>query len=293
MMDSYNLSWKLAHEIHGLSPKTAGPTILSTYEDERLEIAKMLIEFDTKFSSMFSGKVNSDKNVEGLTHDQFLKVFRDGNGFTSGCGIEYSPGILVQHLSLEDYPIHGDNYLSGVLRPGRRLLDSVVLRYADANRRHLQDGATLHYPCIEMSLLTVVDFPSNGRFKILLFTTFDLCEKDGSSSQAVNQICQDLMPVFPPSTIELVVLHPFSERKFEWGDIQPSIKKYAEMKFHGPADEGLYATYGVNDRVGAAAVIRPDGYVGIVTSLQGISQMEEYLIRCLVKVEHDQPSPRV
>ncbi|KAL6788886.1 putative phenol monooxygenase [Trichoderma sp. SZMC 28012] len=276
MMDSYNLSWKLAHEIYGLSPKTAGPSILSTYEDERLEIAKMLIEFDTKFSSMFSGKVNSDKNVEGLTHDQFLKVFRDGNGFTSGCGIEYSPGILVQHPAPEDCPIHGDNYLSGVLRPGRRLLDSVVLRYADANRRHLQD-----------------DFPSNGRFRILLFTTFDLCEKDGSSSQAVNRICQDLMPVFPSSTIELVVLHPFSERKFEWGDIQPSIKKYAEMRFHGPADEGLYATYGVNDRVGAAAVIRPDGYVGIVTPLQGISQMEEYLIRCLVKVEHDRLSPRV
>lgn len=106
-----------------------------------MTVARMLIEFDTKFSSMFSGQIGSDTSVEGLTHEQFLKVFSDGSGFTSGCGIEYPQSILVEPTSPENSNlISGNNYLQGTLKPGRRLLDSVVRRYADSNLRHLQDG---------------------------------------------------------------------------------------------------------------------------------------------------------
>ncbi len=115
--------------------------VLSTYGEERSKIAKLLIEFDTKFSSMFSGKIDSDPSIEGLTHEQFLKVFSDGSGFTSGCGIEYSPSVLVRPAAVgKGHPISGNDYLYGTLKPGRRLLDSVVRRYADANLIHLQDG---------------------------------------------------------------------------------------------------------------------------------------------------------
>jgi phenol 2-monooxygenase len=146
MMDSYNLAWKLAYKIHGLSPQESSHSFLATYEDERLKVARQLIEFDTKFSSMFSGQIGSDSSVKGLTHEQFLKVFSDGSGFTSGCGIEYSQGILVQTPAIENsYPIDGDDYLQGTLKPGRRLLDSVVRRYADANLRHLQDGTQFSF----------------------------------------------------------------------------------------------------------------------------------------------------
>lgn len=141
MMDSYNLAWKLAHKIHGLSPEPQKDSVLRTYESERVTVARMLIEFDTKFSSMFSGQIGSDSSVEGLTHEQFLKVFSDGSGFTSGCGIEYPQSILVKTTTPENsHLIYGDNYLQGTLKPGRRLLDSVVRRYADSNLRHLQDG---------------------------------------------------------------------------------------------------------------------------------------------------------
>jgi len=143
LMDSYNLAWKLAHTIHGLSPQLPDVDVLSTFETERLKVARMLIEFDTKFSSMFSGQIGSDNSVQGLTHAQFLKVFSDGSGFTSGCGIEYPQSILVQPPNVENsYPITGDDYLQGTLKPGRRLLDTVVRRYADANLRHLQDGTS-------------------------------------------------------------------------------------------------------------------------------------------------------
>ena len=143
MMDSYNLSWKLVHSLHGLTPKTSNAetdAVLATFEHERLTVADQLIEFDSKFSSMFSGQIGAaDPTMNNLTHDQFLKVFSDGSGFTSGCGIEYPENLLVQ-LATDDNPVYGQEYLQGTLKPGRRLLDTIVKRYADANPRHLQDG---------------------------------------------------------------------------------------------------------------------------------------------------------
>jgi phenol 2-monooxygenase (NADPH) len=93
-----------------------------------------------------------------------------------------------------------------------------------------------------------------------------------------------LLPSFPRGVVELVVLHPYTERSFEWADIPPEIKRHAEMRFHGPIDDHLYATYGINPEVGAIAAVRPDGYVGLVSSLQDVSKVDEYLERCLVKV---------
>ncbi|KAK7216371.1 hypothetical protein V2G26_004374 [Clonostachys chloroleuca] len=268
MMDSYNLAWKLTHQIHGLSPQTESPSVLSTYGFERTTIAKMLIEFDTQFSSMFSGKIDSDKSVEGLTHEQFLKVFSDGSGFTSGCGIEYPAGILVEPPSPGNgYPVTGDNYLHGTLKPGRRLLNSKVRRYADANLRDLQD-----------------DFISTGRFRVLAFTSLDLAQKEGRSAKSLTQVGQSILPSFPAGTVELVVLHPFPERSFEWVDIPGTVKKLAEMRFHGPIDDSLYPTYGVDPNEGALVVVRPDGYVGVISSLVDVAQVDSYLSKSLVKV---------
>lgn len=285
MMDSYNLAWKLAYTIHGLSPKSLNASVLATYGDERLEVAKLLIEFDTKFSSMFSGQIGSDSTVEGLTHEQFLQVFSDGSGFTSGCGIEYPPGTLVQSpISDEVYPITGNNYLQGVLKPGRRLLDSVVRRYADANLRHLQDGtpSSFHFHC--MMLMSFTDLLSTGRFRILVFTTLDLLDVHGISSHALADVCYSILPTFPQTTVELVVLHPFLKRRFEWTNIPSCIKETAEMKFHGPAYDDLYSVYGVDPDKGVIVVVRPDGYVGMIGSLFNPLQADTYLRHCLVKV---------
>jgi len=144
MMDSYNLAWKLAHSINGLTPSVgSADPVLETYELERSEIARQLIDFDTKFSHMFSGKIGSDgPAMTGLTHDGFLRVFTEGSGFTSGCGLQYGPGRLIK-TPVETRlttPLEGDP-LSGVLTAGRRLLNVEIKRYADATTRQLQDGS--------------------------------------------------------------------------------------------------------------------------------------------------------
>ena len=154
MMDSYNLSWKLAYHLNGLVTTTShgaysSVELLNSYEFERREIARELIEFDTKFSSMFSGSISKDGEGEGLTHEQFVEVFSTGNGFTSGCGIEYPKSDLIwKHQRAEDNPIQGTDFLGGNLRPGRRLLSVRVIRHADGNPRELQDGQCYPAVCV-------------------------------------------------------------------------------------------------------------------------------------------------
>lgn len=146
MMDSYNLAWKLVHSLHGLTPHGSSDPVLETFTPERMDVARQLIEFDTKFSHMFSGRIGSeDAESSGLTHEEFLRVFSEGSGFTSGCGLQYKPSNLVQDL--DKSLLRGDP-LSGALTPGRRLLDVEVKRYADATHRPLQDGMYLRYDII-------------------------------------------------------------------------------------------------------------------------------------------------
>ena len=147
MMDSYNLAWKLVHSIHGLTPSTASGVpdpVLETFELERVDIARQLIDFDTKFSHMFSGKIGSeDPSKPGLTHDEFLRVFSEGSGFTSGCGLQYHPSRIVEPSGMSlDAAARGpaENLEHGYITPGKRLLNVEVKRYADGSTRQLHDG---------------------------------------------------------------------------------------------------------------------------------------------------------
>ncbi|KAH1335533.1 hypothetical protein KXX35_006063 [Aspergillus fumigatus] len=265
-------AWKLAYSLHGLTPSSAVPgqsdAVVDTYHSERHTIAQELIAFDRAFSSMFSGKIGpSEDGVEGLTHEQFLEVFSTGNGFTSGCGIEYPSSLMVDKASDDgvENPIKGTDYLSGVLRPGRRLLDVRCKRHADGNRRHLHD-----------------DFLSTGRFRILCLTSSDLLDPKGVSAQVLTSLGSSVLPRFPPNVIEQVVIHPRLGKTFMWQDVPNELKKHSEMRFYsGYALDDVYKIYGVDETRGALAVVRPDGYVGMVAGLADLERVQEYLERHL------------
>ncbi|KAJ5732486.1 hypothetical protein N7493_003967 [Penicillium malachiteum] len=265
MMDSYNLAWKLAYAIHGLTPASANTEadpLLDTYHTERHTIAQQLIDFDRAFSSMFSGKIGASENgAGGLTHDEFLQVFSRGNGFTSGCGIEYPENMTVQRdLSEIADPISGTDFLSGILRPGRRLLNVRLVRHADGYRRDLQD-----------------DLISTGRFRILCLTSSDLLNAQGVSARALTNI-GSIIPQFPPSVLEQIVIHPRLSRDFSWNDIPAEVKEYSEMSFYSGCElDDVYATYGVDPAKGAVAVVRPDGYIGVISELRDVERVERYL----------------
>ncbi|OQD69057.1 hypothetical protein PENPOL_c002G08120 [Penicillium polonicum] len=265
MMDSYNLAWKLAYSVHGLTPANASgqpDPILDTYNTERHTIAKQLIEFDKAFSSMFSGKMGpSGDGVGGLTHDEFLEVFSRGNGFTSGCGVEYPENLTVdRNLSEDQNPIHGTDHLSGILRPGRRLLNVRLVRHADGYRRDLQD-----------------DFPSTGRFRILCLASSDLLDPQGVSARALTALGTSILR-FPKTLVEQVVIHPRLPKDFTWTDLPLEVKGHSEMSFYsGYEIDDVYGIYGINPTEGALAIVRPDGYIGVIAPLSDVNRAQGYL----------------
>ncbi|KAJ7117712.1 FAD binding domain-containing protein [Mycena epipterygia] len=140
MNDSHNLVWKLVYVLRGW----AGLSLLKTYELERRKYAKDLIDFDVKFSELFSGKPWTELNQNGVSHEVFLKAFQTFGGFTSGIGIHYAESAIVKG---------GNQPCATNLVVGQRMPPQVLIRAADFRPVELQD------------LL-----PSDTLFKLLVFT---------------------------------------------------------------------------------------------------------------------------
>ncbi|KAE8381496.1 FAD binding domain-containing protein [Aspergillus bertholletiae] len=274
MMDSYNLAWKLAYHINGLTPlksadKASPDALLDTYHIERHANAQQLIDFDRKFSSGFSDKVGTAESTSGVSHAEFVEMFSTGCNFTSGCGVEYVENMIVDRTiatGTKKPVVSGDDFLLGILRPGRRLLNIKMKRFADGWQRDIQD-----------------DLASTGRFRILSLLSVDLLDVNGVSATALKDIAA-LIQQFPPSLIEQIIIHPQLPDQVTWDNIPSCVKEQAEMSFYSGYElDDAYQTYGVDPKQGALVVIRPDGYVGMVIHLSGICHVDAYLSRIITR----------
>lgn len=125
--------------------------------------------------------------------------------------------------------------------------------------------------------------PSTGRYHVLLFASNDLLDKCGASQSAILSSI-DILHKFPAGAINFVLLHPLTER-FEWADLPPSVKTFAEMRTYGLAkNEDAYKVFDVPKGEGIIAVIRPDGYVGMLAPLSDPKLVEDYFHGCLVSI---------
>jgi phenol 2-monooxygenase len=125
--------------------------------------------------------------------------------------------------------------------------------------------------------------PSRGRYHIVVLTSNDLLDKSGASQLALSS-CIDIIQKFPAGVTDLIILHPLQKR-FEWTHLPPSVKAFAEMRTYGLAKkEDAYEIYGVSKDEGLIAVVRPDGYVGMLAPLSESKLVEAYFRGCLVSV---------
>lgn len=80
---AYNLGWKVANVVKGLTDRS----VLKTYQSERRRIAQDLIDFDHKFSRLFSSRPAKDvMDEEGISMEAFKEAFEKGNMFASSIG---------------------------------------------------------------------------------------------------------------------------------------------------------------------------------------------------------------
>jgi hypothetical protein len=133
-------------------------------------------------------------------------------------------------------------------------------------------------PTLDRPALTkLLDFTSIGRFRILCLASTDLLDPKGISAKALAAL-SGIISRFPKSVVEQVVIHPRLSRDFMWNDTPSEVKQHSEMAFYsGYEMDDVYDIYGVNPAAGAIAVVRPDGYIGIIVSLSDVERAQSYL----------------
>lgn len=98
---------------------------------------------------------------------------------------------------------------------------------------------------------------------------------------------------FPPTLVEAVIIHPYaSNHCLEWLTHFPKVvRENSEWLIFGDEYDEAYKNWGVNKKKGALAIIRPDGYVGAVTEVEGLlagtaeAFVEGYLEKLLKRAE--------
>ncbi|TDZ15578.1 Phenol hydroxylase [Colletotrichum orbiculare MAFF 240422] len=296
MQDSYNLGWKIGLVSKGILPRE----VLSTYELERKKIAKDLIDFDGKFSKLFSGRPAKDIMDEtGVSSDEFQKAFHTSRMFTTGVGVNYEPTVLVAKET-EEGTDHGlkrstaksTQSLATNCKLGQRFPSHKVIRQSDARLWEL------HHK-----------LPSNGRFRLVVFGG-DISQQ--SQRDTVNNFGAWLkfyMPKLPtikllpgsdphsgsmkfitdedPSIVDVLLVHSAPRDKIDLlGDVHevyhpfdPKLgwdydKVFADGETYYEEPARAYEKYGIDKSKGAVVGLRPDGYVGLVTPVSEEGQQE-------------------
>jgi phenol 2-monooxygenase len=138
LQDGYNIGWKLA----AVLKKQASQDLLKTYNLEREKTAADLIEFDRKFTKLFSS--NADKEDKDAAQ-KFSEYFIMSGRYTAGLTTTYEDSMITNAKG-------STNALAEAVTVGMRFPSAQGVRYCDA--RVMQLARALQ---------------SNGRWRILVF----------------------------------------------------------------------------------------------------------------------------
>ncbi|KAJ4344825.1 uncharacterized protein N0V89_012569 [Didymosphaeria variabile] len=241
LADAQNLAWKLVYAIHGLV--TDPNALVKSYEDERHQAARTLLEFDKKWSRLFSGGLSPAE--AGLRPEEFMRLMAVNQSFISGHGIQYPASYLVGQKK-DEVREHMDE----ILRPGRVLCSASLIRFDDGSAVDSQDAMY-----------------ANGKFRVVAL----IPESTGSSPQdeawwpALEALLNNLQTDVLRSVVETIIIHPWPalNHDIEWTHFPAIVREVSERNVYGEAKEdGVYGVWGIERGVGALAVVRPDGYVG-------------------------------
>jgi phenol 2-monooxygenase (NADPH) len=280
MQDSYNLVWKIGLVAKGL----ASAKILPTYQSERRSVAQELINFDHRFSRLFSGKPAKDAaDAAGISMSEFKSVFQKGALFATGLSVDYGASILIAKELIDSID---KKQIASKLNPvpnaklGFRFPSAQVLNQSSAAPVQIAKHLT-----------------SDGRFRIILFAG-NLTSQD--QFKRVEEFCKSLTAAnsflhrFTPqgqkidSVIEILTIHSGSRTAIELLDLPDLLHPFDEqtgwdyekvfvddVSYHEGHGEA-YNKYGVDKEKGAVVVLRPDQHVAWAGELEDVEAIDAY-----------------
>lgn len=286
---AFNLGWKIASVVKGI----CDPSILSTYQSERRRVAQDLIDFDHKFSRLFSGRPARDaSDKEGVSMTEFKAAYENGNLFTSGVSVNYGTSMIVAKEG--DARVQGDGTSVGVaatktrvvgkqnlatnIQMGMRMPSYQVLNHSDARPWQFQE--TLN---------------SDGRWRVVIFAgnvtvpaQMDRVRRLGAQLADPKSFLRRFTPASKPidAVVEVLTIHssprfevelfdfpevlrPFKgDMGWDYGKIFVDADSYHEG--HGHA----YQNYGVDPQAGCMVVLRPDQHVSFIGDLEDAESLD-------------------
>ncbi|KAL6831610.1 FAD binding domain-containing protein [Trichoderma camerunense] len=280
MQDTYNLGWKIGLACKGLVRPN---DVIPTYDMERKLVAKELIAFDRKFSELLS--MHSAKDITE-TSVELQQFFKKAPLFTTGIGVNYASSILT----VVDDEAHG---LAKYVVPGKRFASCQVTNHSDGRVWELHHR-----------------MPSDGRFRIMVFGGNIADAEQRSAVNTLGQwLGKTLIPRYPPINICPIVDRRLQTVRFQSELITPIIEIFLvhtaprdqidvlrdlDSTYHPwhpklgwdydhiftaskvatedniQLRQSVYRDYGIDEERGAVVLVRPDGYVGMVTSVAAI-----------------------
>jgi phenol 2-monooxygenase/3-hydroxybenzoate 4-monooxygenase len=269
MQDSFNLGWKLAAVLRGLSP----PSLLHSYSAERQEMGQMLIDFDREWAKIISDKPATEGGKGGrggVDPKAMQKYFERHLRFTAGMGVQYKPSLIcgdARHQAL-----------ATGFEVGTRFHSAPVLRVSDARPFHLghahkADGRWRLYAFAGGQDLSK---PKGGLLGLCRF----LQESPDSPVRQFTRPGQDQDAVFDLRAV-------FQQRHTEIAIEQlPAIllpqkgryglRDYEKVFSPDPRGEDIYDLRGVNREQGALVVVRPDQYIALVLPLDAHQALADF-----------------
>ncbi|KAE8454402.1 hypothetical protein EG329_000024 [Mollisiaceae sp. DMI_Dod_QoI] len=264
LQDGYNMGWKLAAVLQG----HASPELLKTYNLEREKIAADLIAFDRSWTKIFASKYGGP---DGHSPEYFSEQFIKAGKYTAGLTAKYDDSIITSEA-------RSRQGLATGLTVGMRFPSAQVVRFCDAKAMQL-----------------IRALPADGRWRVVIFAG-DL--RDERCTSRLSKLAQFLSskdgPVhrftLPEQDIDsfiepIVVLHGervkmeqeqipeyFWPTTGKWQMMDSSVlldlhKTFVDDESYNSGHGHAYEKYGVDVNEGAVAVVRPDQYVSLVTSL--------------------------
>lgn len=317
MQDTYNLTWKIASVVRGLSPRT----ILPTYEMERKQIAQDLITFDHKFSRLFSGKPAKDEaDAAGISMTEFQQAFEKGNRFASGLAVDYQRSLLtVKPEGSSKTNVEGGTVVShGEVAPPAAGVESDQSLSADsAGETRIEVGKRFNTAQV-VCHATVLPYEladwivSDGRWRVVYFCG-DIRKPECADEmkQFGDYLVQELVPKFTPrdqdfdSIIEVLTVSAASRAETELSDyheaLRPKTTRHHQVIADGTYNVSVdyhkifvddetyhqghgqaYQKYGLPTDRGTLVVIRPDGYVSLLVKASKYAMLDDFFGQVLL-----------
>jgi phenol 2-monooxygenase len=245
--DACNLGWKLSMVLRG----QAYPSLLHTYEAERLPNVQKLINYDKDISKLMTMQLpepwKSDPNAD--PNEILGVVMEEASTFTSGLSIAFPinevnvKGSFV--ASLDPAPVS----------PGQRGPDVWLQKPGTKETTRLQ-----------------AQTPNAAKFYIIIFAGEPTSTSPGlkAFSQAVQSSKSFSNPTLPISW--LVIPAKTGPSAFELLGIAPLGKVFYDET------QTAHLRWGVSLDEGGVFVVRPDGWVATATKLDlsAVVELEEY-----------------